>query len=201
MALRNVLDELSSYENESKNEDAIYDASANNDSTDNELFLNYMKVNSKNELLDIFTAFISNSPLSKQVKKSTIEIEKEAMPPTSPSVMNPYSSTTTPPPCKVAGTSVSELSNEENVTLKISADSIKISAAPLPPKPNNSSTVLKPDEIPNASPPPPQSFASLVLMNLSKTFNKLSRQEKRIVDLCSDIIECFLPILTTNYSK
>ena len=74
--LRNVLGELSSYENEGENDDAIYDASSNNDTTDDELFLNYMKVNSKNELLDIFTTFISNSPLSKQVKKSTIEIEK-----------------------------------------------------------------------------------------------------------------------------
>ena len=42
-------------------------------------------------------------------------------------------------------------------------------------------------------------------MNLSKTFNKLSRQEKRIVNSCSDILERFLPILTfdvfDNYNK
>ena len=201
IALRNVLDSISILENNDDIEDAITNEMV--DTVDDALFLNYMKVNSKSELLNAFAAFISNSPLN------TFRKNKPKM-----TTKNKSPSSTIASSLASEVTSVSALTTEE-ITVSTETSKTDTTDVVLPPRPVEPSpiqpdkespipndaihdaspdtTIIDPDAISLLSP-----ISKLVFTNLDAALDSLSKQEQHIVTSCTDILFRFLPHLTLD---
>ena len=200
--MKNVFDNITNLEDKDDISEAILDE--DDDMMDDAQFLSYLRVNSKNELLNLYAAFISNSPLNMANKKDNTK----ALPASSTKTATENNTNQS---IVSHTTTVSEITTDETETEIETETEAFNSDHPnmLPPKPSESIPV-PPDEsiqsnkenqscnslISALVPIPISAMAKIVYTNLTHTYTTLTIQEKRTIDSCTNILIRLLPHLT-----